>query len=132
MFRASAPVKRQQWTQRLERYYGSGQTVAEFCRAEQVSIPTFYQWKRKLFGSRNSESVHPGPSARGRRPRRGRPVSSSFQPLRVVTVTPAGPSATIRLSRGIVIELGSDPRLLENVIGQVLRHASPVEGGEPC
>jgi hypothetical protein len=42
------------WRQRLARYASGGQTVAAFCAAEEVSVPTFYQWKRKL-GVDNAE-----------------------------------------------------------------------------
>jgi hypothetical protein len=40
--------KERLWRKRLARFAGSGQTVAGFCLAERVSVPTFYQWKRKL------------------------------------------------------------------------------------
>jgi len=40
--------KRSLWRQRLSRYARSNQTVAAFCASEGVSVPTFYQWKRKL------------------------------------------------------------------------------------
>ena len=46
--RVSDPVKVQQWSERLSRFGDSGQTVAEFCRAERVSQPSFYQWKKTL------------------------------------------------------------------------------------
>ena len=48
MSRVSDPVKVEQWSERLSRFGESGQTVAEFCRAECVSQPSFYQWKKKL------------------------------------------------------------------------------------
>ncbi len=41
MFRGSNSVKRQQWAERLDRYGRSGRTVAEFCGAKQISIPSF-------------------------------------------------------------------------------------------
>ena len=41
--RVSDPVKIQQWSERLSRFGDSGQTVAEFCRAECVSQPSFYR-----------------------------------------------------------------------------------------
>lgn len=36
------------WRGRLARYERSGETVAAFCAGERVSVPAFYQWKRKL------------------------------------------------------------------------------------
>jgi hypothetical protein len=41
-------AKRRLWRERLSRFARSGQKVAAFCSAERVSVPTFYQWKRKL------------------------------------------------------------------------------------
>jgi len=40
--------KRRLWRERLARFARSGKKVAAFCSAEHVSVPTFYQWKRKL------------------------------------------------------------------------------------
>ena len=48
MAREPSPVKPQQWTERLQRFEESQQTVAEFCKAEGVSEGSFYQWKRRL------------------------------------------------------------------------------------
>ena len=39
------------WRRRLARFQRGGQTVAAFCDAEDVSVPSFYQWKRKLAGA---------------------------------------------------------------------------------
>ena len=48
MRRVVDKARRRLWRQRLARFARSGKTVAAFCSAEQVSVPTFYQWKRKL------------------------------------------------------------------------------------
>lgn len=42
------PQLARQWRSRLARFRKSGDTVAQFCRAEGVSAAAFYQWKRKL------------------------------------------------------------------------------------
>jgi hypothetical protein len=42
------PSRRQVWAERLNRYRASSQTVKDFCQAENVSVPNFYQWKKKL------------------------------------------------------------------------------------
>lgn len=39
---------RQVWSERIERFNKSGETVAQFCAAEGVSPASFYQWRRKL------------------------------------------------------------------------------------
>jgi hypothetical protein len=38
------------WRERLKRWVASSGTLAEFCGAEGVSLPSFYQWRRKLWG----------------------------------------------------------------------------------
>lgn len=44
MFPSRHPV----WAERLDRYHASSLTVKAFCQAENVSVPRFYQWKKKL------------------------------------------------------------------------------------
>ncbi|MEM1228303.1 MAG: hypothetical protein AAGJ40_21645 [Planctomycetota bacterium] len=41
-------ANRQAWIERLERFKQADQTVAQFCATEDVSVPSFYQWRRKL------------------------------------------------------------------------------------
>jgi hypothetical protein len=48
MARWSDTGKRREWSERLKRFARWDGTVAEFCDAERVSVPSFYQWKRKL------------------------------------------------------------------------------------
>ncbi len=39
--------KRDEWERRLGRYRQSACTVAEFCQQEDVSVASFYYWKRQ-------------------------------------------------------------------------------------
>ena len=48
MTHSPASARRQLWIARMQRYRDSGLTVKEFCSAEGVSQPSFYQWKHKL------------------------------------------------------------------------------------
>ena len=48
--KASLEVRRQ-WRRRLGRFAGSKLSVAEFCRREEVSVASFYQWRKKLDAS---------------------------------------------------------------------------------
>ena len=41
-------VKRDEWRKRLEKFDGSGLTVAEFCRREHVSEASFYYWAKRI------------------------------------------------------------------------------------
>jgi transposase-like protein len=48
MARARKQVLWDEWRQRIERQERSGQSIAAFCRSENVSPHAFYAWKRKL------------------------------------------------------------------------------------
>jgi len=48
MGQSASAFRRSQWQQRLQRFTRSQMTVAEFCRREEVSVASFYQWRRKL------------------------------------------------------------------------------------
>jgi hypothetical protein len=106
MPRRSSPIKVQQWTERLERFAQSGQTVVQFCHDEQVSQPSFYQWKKKLDQLAGPTTSH---------------AKSSPSAFRAVEVTsPSQSATTVRLANGIEIELGGDLRVIQAVVKQVL------------
>jgi hypothetical protein len=46
--RRSRASARPAWVERLARFVSSGLRPADFCAAEGVSLPSFYQWKRRL------------------------------------------------------------------------------------
>ena len=46
--RRDPAATRQKWVERIQRFRNSQLTVAQFCLAEGVSIPAFYQWRRTL------------------------------------------------------------------------------------
>ena len=48
MRRTVDAAKREVWRKRLARRQASGLSVAEFCRREGVSEPSFYYWQRRL------------------------------------------------------------------------------------
>ncbi len=90
-----------EWRRRIRRFSQSKLTVAAFCEKEQVSMPSFYHWRRKLSG-----------------PSTGKPTASSafrsvalVTPADVVTVTFAGgtqieiPSESTEAVRAVVGEL---------------------------
>ena len=45
---ANRSIKIREWSSRLERYRRSGSTLAQFCRDEQVSVPSFYYWRNRI------------------------------------------------------------------------------------
>ena len=119
MPRGSSPIKVQQWRERLERFAQSGQTLVQFCQAERVSQPSFYQWKKKL-----AEQARPSSS------------DSKASAFRAVEWTPPCQAATtIRLANGIEIELGDDLRIVQAVVQQLLELSSGATlaaGGRSC
>lgn len=60
MSRSVRDEKRSRWRDRFRRFGRSKLTVAEFCRREGVSVPSFYEWRRKLADS--SPNGHARPS----------------------------------------------------------------------
>jgi transposase len=78
--------RREAWGDRMRRYGRCQLTVAQFCRDEGVSVPSFYQWKRKLADS--SEAKQP-----------------AFIPL---ATTKSLALATLKLPGGGLIELPRD------------------------
>lgn len=48
MARSSDPQTVRQWQGRMARFKKSPLTVLRFCRDEGVSVPSFYQWRKKL------------------------------------------------------------------------------------
>lgn len=56
--RRDPAATRQRWVERLHRFQASHLTVAQFCLAEGVSVPAFYQQRRLL--AAESATVSPG------------------------------------------------------------------------
>ena len=48
MARGVNQVAQRRWRDRLRRFARSQLSVTEFCRREQVSEPSFYQWRKRL------------------------------------------------------------------------------------
>jgi hypothetical protein len=121
MSRGSSRIKVQQWAERLERFARSGLTVAQFCQDESVSVPSFYQWKKKLADQASQPSS---------------PAKSSPSAFRAVDLIPPSQSATtVRLANGIEIELGGDLRVVQAVVKQLLElpaRATLAAGGRSC
>ncbi len=84
---------RQLWVERLERFGRANQTVAQFCAAEGVSVPSFYVWKRTLAGAATSPD----------------PVRPTLVPIRL-TPSPAGPPVEVVFPSGTVLRFPPDAR----------------------
>ncbi len=84
---------RRLWVERLERFGRANQTVAQFCAAEGVSVPSFYVWKRTLAGDAASPA----------------PVGPTLVPIRL-TPSPAAPPMEVVFPSGTVLRLPADAR----------------------
>lgn len=66
MSKLTRQQRRTLWTQRLAQFRDADLTVAEFCRRERVSVPSFYAWRKRLAQTRadqppanNQQAVRP-------------------------------------------------------------------------
>jgi transposase len=87
--RRDPAATRQRWVERLQRFQASHLTVAQFCLAEGVSVPAFYQQRRLLAAESSTE-----PS--------GRPT---VVPVRIAQPTPA---VEVVLPSGALIRFSAD------------------------
>lgn len=84
------------WRERLTRFDAGDLTVAEFCRREGVSNPSFYQWRKRL-------RRRAGSARRAEQADRG---GAADLPARFVPVNVAGVSAAeIELPTGMKIRV---------------------------
>ncbi len=147
MSRVSDPVKVEQWSERLRRFGESGQTVADFCRAECVSQASFYRWKKTLGCPRTKiRSVCSDSSGELGSSLESLPSMGSFQAVELaeptftelaltepaMNVEPSRPSMTVRFGQGIEVEIGSDLRVVETVMRQLLDASRLSAGGSSC
>ena len=139
MSRVSNPLKVAQWSDRLDRFEESNQTVRAFCVAEGVSTPSFYQWKKRLSVGgrvRGGRSKRIGVADGGKSPNRGSENKSAFQQIQLTPTSGRQQSTTIRLADGVEIELGSDLQVVDAVVRCVIEQVLPDRtvraGGTPC
>lgn len=92
------------WREIVARQSASGMTVAQFCRAESISAPSFYAWRRQLGGAEAPAEASCGA-----------PDAGSFLP---VTVDLRGRSAPLRifLPHGVCVELGAETCSLADAV----------------
>lgn len=97
------------WSERLRRFGMGSVTVAEFCRREAVSVPSFYAWRKRLKESEGAKA----PSVKNR--------DGDAKFLSVV-VSAAIAQPMLKLPGGAVIELPSQlgQRQLVDLIAAVV------------
>jgi transposase len=95
----STDSKTQLWAKRLRDFENSSLTVAQFCNSVGCSVPTFYQWRRKLVADTPATSAQ-----------------SAFLQVQTKSDT----AIQVKLPSGVVIifpidALDSLPKLLERI-----------------
>ena len=97
MFQSEAISKEGVWRRRLERFQQARLSVAKFCRQEGVSVPSFYQWRKRL-------GVAATQTQRQRK---------SAEPVEFLPVTLRAASVELRLPNGVRVQLpaGDDEAL---------------------
>lgn len=108
----------QQWRARLRRFETSGSTVAEFCHGEQVSIASFYAWRKRLAALQGPKEATRTESNRG-----------PFVPVRV---RPAA-EVEIHLPNGVRVCLaGGDTAALRVAIAAAARATANLPEARSC
>ena len=111
------PANAKAWRDRLRRFKRSRLTVVEFCSSEDVSVPSFYQWRKKLAAERVSRQA-----SRIRR--------AGFQQ---VTVHPVSQAVLIRFPGGTRMELPSENcDVIRTIVQELGRGGNRENGGAPC
>jgi hypothetical protein len=101
-----------EWRRRMTRFEEAQQSVAEFCRKEGISAPSFYQWRKRL-----AQRPRPAEEAVG------------FRPVRLVS----SPGVGVQLPGGTQLHVPtSDRRALRLVIDTLARADAERAGGGPC
>lgn len=93
----SRDLTRDTWAARLVRFADSALTVAAFCDREQVSVPAFYYWKRRLDAADPTASTDAVPLL---------PVRLTAGPTPIELLLPGG--AVLRLSPGCDLDFVRD------------------------
>ena len=96
MARGMDPTKRRLWSERLRRFDRCDLTVADFCEAEGVSTPSYYEWRRKLSVARGREAAADT-----------RPLRPTFLPVQLRSPVPAAAAVEIHLPNGARVSLTS-------------------------
>lgn len=139
MSRGSNPMKVAEWSDRLERFESSGQSVTQFCVSDGVSQPSFYQWRKRLGvidRVRGGRPKRSGKSSRAKTAVGTGKIKSAFTSVQLTATPGLQQSTLIRLADGVEIELGNNLQVVEmvvrSVVEQVLPNAAARTGGAPC
>lgn len=100
------------WAERLARQQRSTLSIAEFCRRERISPPSFYTWRKRLEKDKRA----------------------LFVPIELArAVEPSAVGMQIELPGGVLVTLpvGASAELVTTAIRAAMSSLSP-EGGRSC
>lgn len=102
------------WQDVLQQFVGSKLSVIDFCTQKGVSVPSFYQWKRKLLPVEKSPSV------------------SAMVPVRIIpsNPTPAPQPIQIMTPSGFAIRVDSSMPSIQ--LAQLIAAIEAGSRGESC
>lgn len=124
MGRRASLERRRVWRGRLAEQRRSGLSIAEYCRRQGLSEPSFYLWRRRLRDERAAaREVRHGDAADGGERSRSS-GTALFVPL---TLAAAGHGVRLELASGAVLTLPGDasPALVTAAICAALSVSSP-------
>jgi hypothetical protein len=119
MGRLASAALAARWRERIDRWRSSGLSVAEFCRREGISEPSFFAWRKRLAGRRAKS-----------------PVRRQAKSPRFVELPPLAWSAMagvqIALPGGAIVTLS--PQATTELVTAAIRAAMPAPAAEvrPC
>jgi hypothetical protein len=109
----SEDLKLLEWQRRMARFREADVGVSAFCRTERVSVPSFYQWRKRL----------------ERLPRESSLVQPGFVPVRLVSAA----SIVVQLPGGTQLQIPTgDPQTVQAAIAALVRADAEHAGGEAC
>ena len=115
-----------EWRQRLARFRRSGQAVTAFCREEGVSIPSFYQWRKRL---RSAEAIEEPARHASVVARPTVPAVAEFTPVRLV----GSAAVLVQLPSGTQLQIPTaDPQALVLAIRTLVQADAGTAGGAAC
>jgi hypothetical protein len=126
MGRRADDGQRSEWSERFRRRDQSGLTVVDFCEWEGVSVASFYNWQKKLRGTKSrSQSVElMTPEGKSQRSLQ----KASFLPVHVMQPGAASPSTRIeiQLTNGVRVFVPiSDAETVQKTIAVASRLSIP-------
>jgi transposase-like protein len=120
--------KAAEWRERFDRFHRSGTSVAQFCRDEGISAPSFYNWRRKLGRKAAARAGSFRNGVVAAEPRRG-----SFVPVRVLGGLSVDGQMTAQLPGGTRLQIPlADPQTIQIAIAALVRADAERAGGVSC